>query len=140
MGAVSADCFPPGSTPIHHSGLPAARHFVIGGHARAIALGPDYVALLVDHDPGVHVELYNLNGSLRRAAAVSSRVGSLSAAGRNIVFATGPAIRRLDARTGAVTALAAARRAPVGLTIEGRRVVWAENGRGSARIRSVTVP
>ena len=116
------------------------RRFTIEGYARAIALGPNYIALLVDHEPGVRVELYDLNGHLRKAAAVPASVRNVSAAGRNVVFAAGRVIRRLDARTGAVTALATARRTPVGLTIEGRRVVWAENGRGGARIRAFTAP
>lgn len=114
------------------------KRYTIDGHAHAIALGPDYVALLVDHEPDVRVELYNLNGRLRKAAAVSSSVRNVSAAGRDVVFATGRVIRRLDARTGAVTALATARRKPVGLTIEGGRVVWAENGGGVAAVRTVT--
>jgi len=46
----------------------------------------------------------------------------------------------VDAKTGAVTTLATARRTPVGVTIEGRRVVWAENHGGAARIRAVTAP
>jgi Tol biopolymer transport system component len=116
------------------------KRFTIGGHARATSLGPDYVALLVNHEPGVRVELRNLNGSFRSAAAVPASVRSVSAAGRTVVFATGHVIRRLDARTGAVTALANASRTPVGLTIEGRRVAWAENGRGGARIRAFTAP
>ena len=116
------------------------KRFAIGGYARAIALGPDYVALLVDHDPGVRVELYCLNGSRRTAVAVPSSVRSLSAAGRSVVFTAGTAIRRLDTRTGGVTTLAKTRWAPVGLTIEGRRVVWAENVSGTARIRALTAP
>jgi TolB protein len=116
------------------------RRFTIARHARAAALGADYVALLVDHDPGIRIELYSLNGGRRRAVAVPSSVRSLSAAGRSIVFAAGTVIRRLDARTGAVTTLATTRWAPVGLTIEGRRVVWAENVRGAARIRSLAAP
>jgi TolB protein len=116
------------------------KRFAVGGYARAIALGPDYVALLVDHDPGARVELYSLNGSRRRAVAVPSNVRNLSAAGRSVLFAAGTRIRRLDARTGAVTTLATTRWAPVGLTIEGRRVVWAENVRGAARIRALRAP
>jgi Tol biopolymer transport system component len=116
------------------------RRFSVDGHANAIALGPDYLALLVNHELGARVELYNLDGRLRTAAAVSSSVRNVAAAGRTVVFATGRVIRRLDARTGAVTVLATARRTPVGLTIEGRRVVWAENSRGAARIRAVTAP
>jgi Tol biopolymer transport system component len=116
------------------------KRFTIDGYAHALALGPDYVALLVDHEPDMRVELYNLNGSFGKGAAVPANVRSVSAAGRTVVFATGRVIRRLDARTGAVTTLATARRTPVGLTIEGRRVVWAENGRGAARIRALTAP
>jgi Tol biopolymer transport system component len=114
--------------------------FMVDGHARAAALGSGYVALLVGHEPGVRVELYNLNGSFRTATAVPRTVRSLSAAGPNVVFAIGRAIRRLDARTGTLTTLATARRTPVGPSIEGHRVVWAENARGAARIRSVTAP
>jgi Tol biopolymer transport system component len=116
------------------------KRFAIHGYARAIALGLNYIALLVDHNPGLRVELYNLSGSFRSAVAVPSRVDSLSAAGRSVVFATGHAIRRLDARTGVVSTLATGRRTPVGVTIEGRRVVWAENTRGVARIQAVTAP
>lgn len=94
----------------------------------------------MDHGTGSRVELYNLNGGFRSAADVASSVGGLSASGQSVVFATGRVIRRLDARTGAVSALATARRTPVGLTIEGRRVVWAENMRGGAQIRAVTAP
>jgi WD40-like Beta Propeller Repeat len=116
------------------------KRFAIHGYASAIALGSDYVAFLVDHNPGLRVELYSLSGSFRSAVAVPSRVDSLSAAGRSVVFAAGHAIRRLDARTGVVSTLATAGRTPVGLTIEGRRVVWAENARGVARIREVSAP
>jgi TolB protein len=116
------------------------KRFTIDGYARTVALGRDYVALLVDHNSGLRAELFNLNGSLRTAAAVPSSTRSLSAAGRTVVFATGRVIRRLDAKTGVVSVLATARRTPVGPTIEGRRVVWAENIRGAALIRAVTAP
>ncbi len=116
------------------------KRFTIGGHARAIALGPDYVALLVDRDPGLHVELYSLNGSRRRAVAVPSSVRSLSAAGRTVVFAAGTGIRRLERGP----ARSRRSRRPVGrrsgLTIEGRRVMWAENVGGGARIRALKAP
>jgi hypothetical protein len=116
------------------------RRFAIEGSAAAVALGSSYVALLVDHNRRLRVEVYNLSGSFRNGAAVPFRVDSISAAGRNVVFAAGHTIRRLDARTGVVTTLATAGRTPVGLTIEGRRVVWAENSRSGARIRAVMAP
>jgi len=96
--------------------------------------------LLVDHDPGTRVELYDTTGRLRTVTSVRPSVSSVSASGQTIVFAIGHAIRRLDARSGSITTLATARRTPVGLSIAGRRVVWAENHRGRARIRAVRVP
>ena len=116
------------------------KRFTIVGHAQAAALGPGYIALLVDHDPGTRVELYDTTGRLRTATSVRPSVSSVSASGQTIVFAIGHAIRRLDARSGSVTTLAIARRTPVGLSIEGLRVVWAENHRGRARIRAVRAP
>jgi dipeptidyl aminopeptidase/acylaminoacyl peptidase len=114
--------------------------FSVDGHTRAIALASDYVALVVEHARRVRLELHNLDGSFRAAAAVPSSVRSLSASGRNVVFATGRVIRHLNATTGVVSTLAKARRTPVGPTIERRRVVWAENARGSARIQAVRAP
>ncbi len=116
------------------------KRFTIEGYASTVALGSGYAAFLVNHEPGFRIDLYNLNGSFHKGAAVPAGVGTISAAGRNVVFATGRVIRRLDSRTGVVSVLATARRRPVGPTIEGRRVVWAENLRGGARIRSLTVP
>jgi TolB protein len=112
--------------------------FTVNRHARAIAFGDDYVALLVDR-PGVRVEVYNRNG-VRTGATTSTSVSDLSAAGRNVVFADRGVIRRLDAKTGIVSTLAKAQGRLVGPSIEGRRVVWVENTLGMARIRAVTVP
>jgi hypothetical protein len=113
----------------------------LNGHARSIALTPDYLALLVDHLPGVRIEVYDLDGRLRTAAAVPTGVeGEISAAGRSVVFAAGRAIRRVDARTGVVATLATARGRLVGPIIEGRRVVWADSAGRTARIRAVTAP
>jgi Tol biopolymer transport system component len=113
--------------------------FVIEGHVRALALGPDYVASVIDHSGSLRLEVHDLNGRLRKAVAVPASVRTLSASSLTVVFAAGRAIRRLDVRTGAVSTLATARRLPVGPTIEGKRAVWAENGRGVATIRAVTL-
>ncbi len=116
------------------------KRFTIDGHAYGIALGGTYVALLVYHDPGVKLELYYLNGSFRQAVSVAGGARNVSAAGHNVVFDAGRAIRRLDTRTGTVSTLATARSRPAGPALEGRRVVWAETFRGSSRIRAVTAP
>lgn len=116
------------------------KRLTIDGHARSIALDSGYFAVLVDHRPGVRVELFDPSGRLRRSAAVPSSIRSISAAGRSVVFAAGRAIRRVDAGTGAVSTLATARGRLVGPVIENRRVVWAENLGRIARLRAVTVP
>lgn len=116
------------------------KRFAIEGHASTVALGDGYAAFLVNHEPGFRIDFYNLNGTFRKSAAVPATVGTISAAGRNVVFATGLVIRRLDAKTGVVSVLATAKRRPVGLAIEARRVVWAENLPSGARIRSLIVP
>jgi WD40-like Beta Propeller Repeat len=117
-----------------------SKRLSIDGHARSIALESGYFALLVDHRPGVRVELFDLSGRRRAAAAVPTSVRSVSAGGRSVVFAAGRAIRRVDARTGAVSTLATARGRLVGPVIENRRVVWAENLGRITRLRAVTVP
>jgi hypothetical protein len=54
------------------------------------------------------------------------------------VLRIGRTIVAVDARTGRRRPLARAAAVPVGLSIVGRRVAWAENLGRSARIRSVT--
>jgi hypothetical protein len=113
----------------------------LNGHARSIALTSEYVALLVDHLPGVRIEVYDLEGRLRTAAAVPASVeGDISAARRSVVFAAGRAVRRLDTRTGVVSTLATALGRLIGPIIEDRRVVWADNAGRTARIRAVAAP
>jgi Tol biopolymer transport system component len=62
------------------------------------------------------------------------------ASGWTVVFRTGTTIRALDARTKRMRVLARARTTPIGLSIDGRRVAWAENGGRVARIRAVMLP
>jgi dipeptidyl aminopeptidase/acylaminoacyl peptidase len=113
--------------------------FTGGGHARAIALGADYVALLAEHS-ALRVDLYTRNGSLRAAAVVPSDVDTISADGRSVVFTTRRVIRRVDARTGRVSTLASAQGRLVGATVDDHRVVWAENSGRKARIKAATAP
>ena len=48
-------------------------------------------------------------------------------------------IRAVDVQTHNVRTLALAAADPVGLSLEGRRLAWAENLKTSARIRALTV-
>ena len=66
--------------------------------------------------------------------------GVLDTAGGWIVYRTGRAIRLMDAVTGAKQLLVTARATPLGLSIESRRVAWAENRLGHGRVRGVLAP
>ena len=60
---------------------------------------------------------------------------------RWVVFRTGMrTIRAFDLRTSTTTILAVARTAPIGLSVSGRRVAWAESSATSGRIRALTLP
>jgi Tol biopolymer transport system component len=114
--------------------------FPIDGQPLAVALSPLRVAVLVEGPAGKRIELHRLDGSLEQAVAVPRATSSeLSMAGHWVVFRTGRTIHLLDARTGRRSVLALAIETPVGLSIEGRRVAWAEQTKPS-RVRAILVP
>ena len=114
----------------------------LGGAPRAIALGGDYVAAIVRRGNSPRLEVRDLaTGELRGAVPLRGRLGhALSAAGDSVVYSTGLAIHVLDVTTVRSTRVALAAAPPIGLSIEGRRIAWAENARGRAWIKSLTLP
>ena len=56
------------------------------------------------------------------------------------MFRVGLSIRAVDVQSKAVTTVAKAAGMPVGLSIAGDRIAWAENVGGRGRIRAVTLP
>jgi hypothetical protein len=75
-------------------------------------------------------------GSVRVPAATAPE---LSASDGTIVFRVRRSIRSVDVQTKRVRTVAAAAAVPIGLSIAGRRVAWAENLAGRARIRAITL-
>lgn len=71
---------------------------------------------------------------LGRGAAPALSVGN-----RTIVYRVGRSIRAVDVRTKRVRAVAKAAGTPIGLSIAGDRIAWAENVAGRGRIRAVTL-
>jgi hypothetical protein len=117
--------------------------FSPAGTVRALALsGPRAVVLVEAADGSKRVERYDaVTGALLGATRVSSGVApDLDIAGEWIVYRTGRAIRLIDAVTGAKQLLFIAPVTPSGLSIESRRVAWAENRSGHGRVRSVMAP
>jgi Tol biopolymer transport system component len=109
--------------------------------AAGVALSRSHVALLIRSRGRFKVEIRTLKGALVRAASVRRPTGDeISMSRRWVVFRTGRVIRALDVRSGRQRVLARAEGYPVGLSIEGRRVAWAEQGSRTSSIRAVFLP
>ena len=116
----------------------------LGGAPTALALSTTTVAVLL-RPPGAPPRIE------RYAARTGSRIGATSVddaivdeldADRGaVVYHAGRTILVLD-RRGAVRPLAdtISVRGPIGLSIDGRRVAWAENIRGRGTVRAVALP
>jgi hypothetical protein len=74
------------------------------------------------------------------AAPLSSNGGSLSVAGKTVVFSSGRRFWVLDAQSRRRRFLAAAAAHPVAHSVEGRRVALAENFKTTARVRAPLLP
>jgi hypothetical protein len=107
----------------------------------AIAHTPSFVAVLVKGFSGKRVALLDARTGrrMRQMPVASDTAPLLSAAGHRVVFVAGKSIQLIDARSGRITTIAQASVAPLGLSIEGRRVAWVENVRGRALIRALSV-
>ena len=115
--------------------------FPTTGVPRSIALTQTLVAILVDRGRVRRVELRNIQtGALSRSVVVPRKTEKISAAGHTVAYSVGRYVFALDARTFRIRRLARAAHAPIGLSIEGKRIAWAENVRGHGAIRAVYTP
>lgn len=121
------------------SGRLVAR-IVYRGQSKAVALSPSFGAVLARDETGTHVLLYDArNGSAAGSIAVRANATDLSISGGRVVFRSGRSIWLIDALKKHVSLLATAATVPIGLSIDGRRVAWAENLRSHARIRGLNI-
>ena len=114
--------------------------FAVTGNISAIALSAKLAAVLVRGFFGARIELFDPHtGASRGGVDVDAETSDeLSAAERRIVYHVGSRVMLLA--NDKVTPVATAARSPIGLSIEGRRIAWAENLGTKARIRAVTAP
>jgi hypothetical protein len=108
----------------------------LGGRPRAIAITPPYVALLL----GNRVALYRYDTPVGMPGHISDphfTSPELDAAGTLVVGRAGREIWLYDIAAGRARRIATAATTPIGLSIEGHTVAWAENVRGRGRIRAV---
>jgi hypothetical protein len=109
-----------------------------GRRPRAVALAPPYVVLL----DGSQLDLYRYNtptGTLVRSSDPVFSGPALDAAGLTVIGRSGRRIWTYDIASGSSRQIATAASTPIGLSIEGHTVAWAENVRSGGRIRSLTL-
>lgn len=114
-------------------------HLPLVGTVRGLALTPNAVAVLLERPDSSKVVLRYGVGTgtfLGSSGVLPLGATSLSASTRGIVFRDGPRIYQLDGR--AFRLVAIAKSVPIGLSIEGSRVAWAESVGHKGRIRAVT--
>lgn len=105
----------------------------------AIALAPHVLATLERTPLGVRVAWYDpaTGVPLGSAPVASATAPELTASDHYVVFHVGRSIRGVEVATGRIRTLARAAAPPVGLSLEGTRLAWAENLKRSARIRAL---
>ncbi len=118
--------------------------FSPSGTPLALAFAPSVVAVLEFTAGGRQIEFRTPAGALVRTVAMPAKATALSTSNTRAVFRVGKSIRTVPVAAGPVTTLATAAATPIGLSIEGTRVAWAEDvtmgGVLRGRILSITVP
>jgi hypothetical protein len=108
------------------------------GEAVGVAVTRTTIAALVRAQGSVRLEIYTPR---RRTIRLTARPAhELAASGTLLVFRSGRLIYAVDARRGRPRMVARASASPIGLSIVGRRIAWAENLRSGARVRVVSLP
>ena len=128
------------------TGAPAvARRFGSIAESRSVAVGGGRVAVLsvLARTGKAQMTLFNASGgALLHVVSVPSAppLELAGISGRRVVFRSDRTIRVLDASTLRVSTLATLADDPIGLSVTGRRVAWAENTGADGRIRALTFP
>jgi hypothetical protein len=147
-GAITKDGKPVAGTDATIEVVDAASGRVVSsirpeGTPVAIALSAHVLATLEKTRLGLRLAWYapssgsrTATGSVPVAVATSP---ALTVSDQLVVFHVGRAIRAVEIATGRVKALVTAGAPPIGLSIEGSRLAWAENRKHGARIRAYYV-
>jgi hypothetical protein len=116
-------------------------HAMPQGTPLAIALSATVLASLERTPSGLRIAWYDpASGNLRGSVPVPAGTApELTASDHVVVFRVGRSIRSVAVATQKVTTLTQAAATPIGLSIAGARVAWAENVKGRGRIRALTV-
>ena len=136
--SASSSGFPGPGSPAHVEVMSAMTGAHVGSFATlgkpyAIAYSTSAVGVLTSVSGEKQIEFYSPTGERIRSVVVPAGAEDLSMAGARAVFRVGKSIRTVGVRT-----------IPIGLSIEGKRVAWAENVKKHrvlrGRVRAITVP
>ena len=137
-------CDPPqvvenGSVAVYSVAGALFARVVPAGTVETVALSwPQLAVLARRHDGTKAIERYDARtGTLLSAIAVSSKVSEISIGPRGIAYSAGTSIYLLSSDKPQLVWRSTG--APIGVSIEGRRIAWAVNGRPSL-IRAVRLP
>jgi hypothetical protein len=111
------------------------------GTPMALALAPDVLVTLERTPAGVTLAWYSTTTgeAVGSVAVPPNTVPELSATGEQAVFRVGRFIHVLTFATGHSRTVAETVGMPIGVSLEGSRLAWAENVKGRGRIRAVYV-
>lgn len=114
----------------------------VDGTVLEVALsGRQAAVLAADDEGGRWIERRDaVTGELLDTAAVAAEARALDVAGTRVLFRVGKSIRLFDGATDTTRTIRTTKRWPIGVTIEGRRVVWAVNKGGRGRVLSLVLP
>jgi hypothetical protein len=116
-------------------------HVTPQGVPLGLSLSSTVLATIERTPTGLRVAWYDRStGAPEGSLAVPPTTSSDVAANETtIVYRVGRSIRAIDTATAKSRELTRAAATPVGLSVEGQRVAWAENLKGTARVRALTV-
>lgn len=131
---------PPPQTPIvirSRTGRTLGRIDPVG-EAVSLAVSRGITAALI-RGANWRLEIYSPK---RRTVGLGKQrdAASLAASGHRLLVRIGQRIFLVDPRSGRLALIARARSTPIGLSIVGRRIAWAENVGRTARVRAVLLP
>jgi len=114
---------------------------VPNGLPLAIALAPNVLAVLTSTARAERVSWYAIGSGtkLGSAGVPLSTAPELAVGNRMVVYRVGSVLRGIDLVTGRVRTLTRASIKPVGFSLAGNRLVWAENTPAGGRIRALQI-
>ena len=150
IAIVPTDSVTKGGKPVAGADLPVVvvdattgseiSSFSPEGTPVTIALSEHVLATIERTPIGTRIAWYNpLTGAAIGSAPVATATApELSVSDKYVIFRIGRSIRSIDVATGRIRTIARAASTPVGLSLVGTRLAWAENLKnGGARVRAL---